>query len=144
MPVAESADDIYATVRGQNRFLFRALSSYIYPMLRLRRRLPSEWVRRQYLPVGNPETTFVFDAVERGERLRISIPPDVLQTHRVMFTAYNRASFPTLWFRIMDAETQTEAMPSQGFWLLRLHPMIPKAPSIDLETIVISRTAAER
>ena len=138
LEVPQDSLDVYERVRGFSGAFYAALAWYIYPMLRLRRWLSERFVTGEVLPFGNPQTTFLFDAVERGERLRIEVPESVLATHKVMFTAYNRASFPTSWFSVASPTTETEPMARQGFWLMRLHPLGPGAPHIPADQIRVT------
>jgi hypothetical protein len=138
----------YESIRGRLPWLFFALQAYVYPLLCLRRWLPERFVALEFLPVGNPETSFRFGPVERGESLAISVPDSLFETHMVFFTAYNRASFPTLWARVESPMTQV-LCPAQGFWLLRIQPRgSAAAADANLKAIRISRlgtgTPAER
>ena len=136
----EASTEIYETVRNRTGLFYRALAGHLYPLLCLRRWVSEGFVHRSFLPVGNPDTTFKFDVVERGDRLHIEVASDLLTTHLVMFTSYNRASFPVHWFRLEENSVDTEPMPCRGFWLLRVQPKesdVPK-PTSD-QILVMSR-----
>lgn len=123
-PLPASATlDAYEVVRGRTGPVYRALAHHVDPVLRLRAWLPSGFVHRTFLPVGDPTNVFLFDVVERGARLRIEVPPAWLETHRVVFTSYNRASFPVQWFRVDAPSVETAPMACSGFWLLRVHAL---------------------
>jgi hypothetical protein len=51
--------------------LLLAMHQYVYPMLVLRRHLPAAFVHAEFLPVGNPETRYVYGACRAGHRLRV-------------------------------------------------------------------------
>ena len=128
-PVPQNPLDVYEMVRGRSPFIFLALHSYVYPLLLLRAWLPRALVRRELLPVGNPETTFKYGTVEKGERVQIALPPESLRTQLALLTIYNRASFPIAWFALSEAVFETAPIAAQGVWVLRLHPRGPEAPA---------------
>jgi hypothetical protein len=136
-PVPASALSVYESLRGRRPWLFVVLQAYVYALLRFRRWLPEPFVRREYLPVANPDTSFLFGSVERNARLAIAVPRSLLDTHLVLFTAYNRASFPTVWFRV-DAPATGVAVPAQGTWLLRVHARTGGAAAADLDAIRVT------
>ena len=131
----DASTEIYETVRNRTGLFYRALAGYIYPLLCLRRWISEGFVHRSFLPVGNPDTTFKFDVVERGDRLHIEVASNLLRTHLVMFTSYNRASFPVLWFRLDETSMDTVPMPCRGFWLLRVQAKEPGVPKITSDQI---------
>ncbi len=138
LPVPSTSLDVYHAVRDRTGLFYWALAWYIYPLLRVRRWLPAAFVTGEFLPAGNPRTSYAFDVVERRQRLSIDIPAPILASHRVMFTAFNRASFPTLWFPITATHTETEPMPQQGFWLLRFHGLSDGAPGVEPGQIAVT------
>ena len=133
----DASTEIYETVRNRTGLFYRALAGYLYPLLCFRRWVSEGFVNRSFLPVGNPDTTFKFDVVERGERLRIEVPSELLATHLVMFTSYNRASFPVHWFRLEENSVDTEPMPCRGFWLLRVQPKESDVPKPTSDQILV-------
>lgn len=133
--------DVYEAVRGRTGPVYRALAHHVEPLLHLRAWLPDGFVQRTFLPVGDPNNTFLFDVFERGERLRIEIPSGWLATHRALFTAYNRASFPVRWFEVEAPMVETAPMAGDGFWLLRVHALAggtPRARAEDARVIRLS------
>ena len=139
---SDASTEVYEQVRHRTGGFYRALAGYLYPVLCLREWLPEAFVRRAFLPVGNPDTTFRFGVVERGERLQIEVPAALLRTHRVLFTSYNRASFPVDWFRVDQAVVETAAMPCRGFWLIRVQAERPDAPAVSAAQIGVARASS--
>lgn len=135
----QASVDAYEVVRDRAGLFYRALASHVDTVLRLRDWLPTDFVHRIFLPVGDPTNTFVFDVVERGERLRIEVPPDWLERYRVVFTTYNRASFPVQWSRVEAPSVETAPMTTDGFWLVRAHPLAAGTPPARGEDIRVVR-----
>ena len=97
----------------------------MFTLLKLRKWLPEPFVRREYLPVGAPETHFFYDAMERGDRLTVHLAPPLVQHFDVYLTTYNRASFPLFWDRVTADGYVSQVMPSDGFYLFRIRPKSP-------------------
>lgn len=143
-PLPPSATlDAYEVVRDRGGPLYRALAHHVDPLLRLRSWLPADFVHRTFLPVGDPTNTFLFDVIERGARLRIEIPPAWLTTHRVVFTTYNRASFPVQWSRVEAPVVETAPMSCPGFWLLRIHPLAAGAAPARAEDVRVTTVPSD-
>jgi len=125
-PIAEDArvDDVgeYETMRH------RCMHHYVFPMLSLKRWLPESFVRQEYLPVGNPQTTFLYGPVERGTTLRVQIPPETLERHLAYLSVYNRASFPVYTTRLQESDVRSPEL-QRGFYLIRLIPLINASDS---------------
>ncbi len=104
----------------QNGF-YRFLSFYVSPMLRLRGWLPASLVEREYLPVGNPETEFIYGLLRRRERLRFQIATNLLKTHDVYVSMYSKYSFPTVSYELDAASLHSGPVaPVDGFYLVRV------------------------
>ncbi|MCM1983812.1 DUF6208 family protein [Lyngbya confervoides] len=138
--VAVPADpnQVYQSLHQRTNLYYRALHYYIYPMLRLRSYLPQAWVQREYLPVGDPDTTFLYDFVEAGDQLQVEVQPDLLPHYWVYLTGYNRASLPVLSQEI-TASTVTSPFDQRGFYLVRIRPKRSRVPDLQPQDIQISR-----
>ncbi|MGZ8216709.1 DUF6208 family protein [Methylomagnum sp.] len=105
------------SVRGKHGAFYGALHYYIHPLLTWRDRLPEGFVRGEFLPVGNPETAFLFGPLEPGERLRVDLNGEAAAVYVVI---YNASSFPLFW-QALSAEGYTSpAMAGRGFYLIRI------------------------
>jgi len=122
-PLAVPADinDFYDDLARRSSFLYVFLHSYVCTLLRHRRWFPRSFVEREYLPAGNPQTNFRYGFVQAGTRLAIELDAGLLHTHDVYFTAYNRASFPVLWYPLTESRHITPAIPATGSYLIRVH-----------------------
>jgi hypothetical protein len=97
------------------------LQWHVYPLLCCRDWLPPELVRRIYLPVGNPETQWLYGLVHEGFALHFDVAEHVLTDHLVYCTVYDRASFPTLPCGSVEKPVQTlEVCGEDGFWATRV------------------------
>jgi Family of unknown function (DUF6208) len=125
VPEADVPDDVldfYHELIRYQRPRHRVWHHYVYPMLRARRYLPEAFVRREFLPVGDRGTQFLFDAFEGGAALEVLADRSVLDDFLVYFTAYDRASFPVGWFEVSACARRTRPLAHDGFWLIRAHP----------------------
>ncbi len=91
--------------------LLLQLHSYLY--LKHRQTLDPDFVYRMYLPVGNPETHFQFDCIEKGQRLIFQQSPEV----HSYISFYDRCSLPVHWQKL-DRDQELIA-PSTGSYLIR-------------------------
>ncbi|MGB3515812.1 MAG: DUF6208 family protein, partial [Elainellaceae cyanobacterium] len=126
-PVSPKVNDFYHTLADQTSGFYRFLHGYIFTLLRWRRWLPASFVRREFLPVGAPETEFFYDAMYAGDRLSLQLASRLVQDFDVYLTVYNRASFPLFWAKV-EAETYlSEPISADGFYLFRIRPKAPDA-----------------
>eukprot|EP00967_Tisochrysis_lutea_P000091 scaffold134_cov29-Tisochrysis_lutea.AAC.2 len=100
---------------------FWALQWHVYPLLCCSSWLPPKLVRRVYLPVGNPETQWLYGPVHEGYALCFVVDERVLSEHLVFCTVYDRASFPVQPCISIEASTRTlEVCEADGFWATRV------------------------
>jgi Family of unknown function (DUF6208) len=114
-------NDFYHDLARRSTFVYLFLHSYVCTLLRYRRWFPRSFVEREYLPAGNPQTTFHCGFLPAGARLVIELDAALLRTHDVYLTAYNRASFPVLWYPLTQVRHATPRMPATGSYLIRVH-----------------------
>lgn len=133
--------DFYRELLRFRRLRHRVWHHYVYPMLRARRFLPDAFVRREFLPVGDRGTQFLFDCFESGAALEVFADDAVLDDFLVYFTAYDRASFPVDWFEVSSSARRLGPLSHDGFWLVRAHPR-RAAASFRPERVTIRRAEA--
>jgi hypothetical protein len=119
-------NDYLQTIRNKTGVFYICLHYYMIEMLRLRRYLPESLVRREYLPVGNPETAFSYGYLPRGQCLAITSSMGIPDSHRLYLTIYNRSSFPVYWGEVRSLPHFTPPADATGSYLLRLHPVRPQ------------------
>ena len=115
-------NQFYRQLPARRGWLYSALNFYVYPLLRWGQGLPQAWVKSVFLPVPNPETHFFYGALDRGERLALELPPDLLNSHRLYFRLYSRDCFPLDWYPITSPSHTTAPLPEQAVYILRVHP----------------------
>ena len=129
--VSPTENDYLGLLRNKHGVFYACLHYYILCMLGLRWHLPESYVRREYLPVGNPETTFLYDYLRRGQCLEITSNHGIPKGHRLYLTIYNRSSFPVLWSEVKSLPYRTHPAEAAGSYLLRLHAMCsPQTPPL--------------
>ncbi len=116
------ANQFYRDLIKRQGVIHQALNGYVYPLLRYRHRLPESFVRQVFLPVPNPETQFHYGALNTGESLRIELAPDLLNTHEVLFSLYNRFCFPVDWYPLREEHHVTQPCDRKCVYILRVHP----------------------
>jgi Family of unknown function (DUF6208) len=129
-------------LRNKDGIFYAGLHYYVLEMLRLRRYLPASFVRREYLPIGNPETAFDYGDLRRGQCLEISSSHGIPEGHRLYLTIYNRSSFPVSWSEVRSLPYRTLPITTNGSYLWRLHavntretpPVWPKHLQVDLRS----------
>jgi hypothetical protein len=128
-PLPPDSNDVYRDLYRRGSWFYAALHYYVFHMLRFRRWLPASFVRREYLPVGDPGTIFRYGFIRAGERLDVAARPELLEGYDVYLTVYNRSSFPVASEQIRDALVSTPPATVDGFYLFRIR----RKPSIILE-----------
>jgi len=118
--VLKTTNDFYKHLAERGTFGYKMMHFYVYVMLRLRFFFPDKFIRDEYLPVGNPETYFLYGALYAGERLKVTADPGLFETHNVYFNVYDRASLPVHWGQIGDTETLTPSVIKKGYYLIRV------------------------
>jgi hypothetical protein len=129
--VPPNENDYLGRLRNKNGFFYACLHYYMLEILRLRRYLPESFVRREYLPVGNPETVFLYGDLRRGQCIEITSIHGIPEGHRLYLTIYNRSSFPVIWSEVRSLPYRTQHAEVPGSYLLRLHAMrSPQTPPL--------------
>jgi hypothetical protein len=107
-------------IRNTKTFFYYCLHYYIFNVLRWANRLPLSFVRNEYLPVGNPDTAFIFGYLEKGTALRITIRPAILSEATIYLAVYNICSFPVFWQTIDEPRYVSKDAPCNGHYLIRI------------------------
>jgi len=113
-------NDFYRQLRRRDSWFYAALHYYVFPMLRFRRWLPESFVRREYLPVGDPGTHFRYGFLRAGAALHVDSDPELFRSYDLYLTVYDRSSFPVLSERIREPAYRTPPAEVDGFYLVRI------------------------
>ncbi len=141
-PLPARVNDFYSRLADAGNVFYRCLQYYVGPMLRYRSQLPEAFVKREYLPAGNPHTDFRYGAVRQGEHLEMEVDPRVLLSHNVYLAVYDRASLPVVWCSIHETEHATPSLPG-GTYLVRLHERQPSSATLANESVRVRVVSAE-
>ena len=131
-------NDFYKDLRDRRGILYTGLHYYVYPMLKYRNWFSTDFVERQYLPVGNPETEFVYGILRPGESLRMETDAAILRSFDIYLTIYNRASFPIIWYRVTDAVHTTGGIAQKACYLIRIHKSDNSAVTFDRKRLRVT------
>ncbi len=108
----------YRNYRG---WFYYALHYYVFNLLQWRSGLSASFVRKEFLPVGNPETHFLYGIARKGEHLAVDINPGLLDQVCVYITFDNKHSFPVFWEEITNEKYESQVVPCDGYYLIRVH-----------------------
>jgi len=118
--VAADSNEFYGDLRNRDSRFYRALHYYVFHMLRFRRFLPESFVRREFLPVGDPGTIFRYGLIRAGDCLGVESRAELLANYDVYLTVYNRSSFPVASEAIREPLKTTDPAAGDGFYLFRI------------------------
>ncbi|MEB3358630.1 MAG: DUF6208 family protein [Synechococcales bacterium] len=126
--VSPKVNAFYGKLAERKSWFYQALHYYVYTLLKLRRWLPEGFVQREYLPVGAPETAFLYGAIAPGHTLRLHLQPPLLEQYDTYLTLYNRASLPLFWEQLRSPDYASPLLPNDGTYLLRIRPKPGSSP----------------
>ena len=86
----------YDIIKAKNWF-YSSLHYYIFTILKLRDILPESFIRKEYLPVGAPDTFFAYNYLEKQQQLQLDIDAEIVDRCNIYFTLYDRSSLPLSW-----------------------------------------------
>ena len=137
--VPKDNNRFYDTLSDRTNLYYLSLHYYIHTLLRLRKSLPQSVVRSEYLPVGDPDTTFLYDYFNRGEALNVQIKPDLFTGYQVFLSVYNRSSLPIFSDEVKTSSYLTPSFQEHGYFLFRLRPKINHTVPIADQDMVIQK-----
>lgn len=120
--VSPNVNNFYKNLIQNKNGFYLALHYYIFTILKYRKWLGESFVRQEFLPVGAPDTEFVYGYLEKGESLNIISPSRLINDYDVYFTVYDRSSLPLDWCQIKDETCLTQPIENNGYYLLRIRP----------------------
>ena len=121
--VSPDENNYLNSLRNKEGILYGCLHYYVLEMLGLRQHLPASFVRREYLPVGNPETIFDDGDLPRGQCIAIASSRGIPEGQRLYLTIYNRSIFSVFWSEVRSLPDRTLPVADTGSYLWRLHAM---------------------
>lgn len=128
-PVPNDVNDFYYDLINSKNWFYSSLHYYIFTILKLKDILPESFIRKEYLPVGAPDTFFAYNYLEQQQQLQLDIDAEIVSNCNIYFTLYDRSSLPLSWEQITTTEYHLSAPQSNGYYLLRIRPK-PKLSNI--------------
>ena len=129
----QSYPECLERIRNYSTLFYLCLHYYVYFILLRQKLFVNSFVKREFLPVGNTETTFFYGILKKGETIKIDITQRLLTHSLVFFTFYNRGSFPVCWEEITQKVYRSQQMPCSGYYLLRVHGTIKQEKEVRLQ-----------
>ena len=111
----------YDLIKAKNWF-YSSLHYYIFTILKLRGILPESFIRKEYLPVGAPDTFFAYNYLQKQQQLQLNIDAEIVNNCNIYFTLYDRSSLPLSWSQITTTEYHLAAPETNSYYLLRIRP----------------------
>lgn len=104
------------SIRDRRHWPSAILHYYVYNMLQWRF-LGEAFLKKEFVPVGNPDTDFEYGFFKTGQELIVK-PREESYPSRVFITIYNRHSFPLKWAEVIDFPHLEHCL-QDGFYLIR-------------------------
>ncbi|MGD1805495.1 DUF6208 family protein [Dapis sp. BLCC M126] len=115
-----NVNNYFQNLRERDNTFYRFLNYYIFTILICQKWLPKEWVRAEYLPVGDPNNEFLYGVVYKDYSLSLELNSLLLANYDVYLTIYNRSSLPISFAQVHTEKYTTPGIETDGFYLLRL------------------------
>ncbi len=121
-PIPQDINDFYHDLIKAKNWFYSSLHYYIFTILKFRKWLPESFVRKEYLPVGAPDTFFAYNYLDKGQALEIDFTSEIIKNFDIYFTLYDRSSLPLSWCQVKSEKYTLPAISNQGYYLLRIRP----------------------
>ena len=118
---ADNNDFYHNLIKSKNWF-YSSLHYYIFTILKLRKILPESFVRKEFLPVGAPDTFFAYNYLPKQQSLALEFTPEIIKHCNIYFNHYDRSSLPLSWCEISTSEYNLATPKTNGYYLLRIRP----------------------
>ena len=106
----------------RDNIFYRSLNYYIFPLLVCDKWLPQALVRKEYLPVGDPNNEFIYGVIYKAYSLHLKLNPLLIYNYDIYLTIYNCSSLPLTFCQITAEKYTTPVIETDGFYLVRLRP----------------------
>lgn len=120
--VPSDINSYYDNLINSKNWFYSSLHYYIFTILKLRHYLPKSFVRKEYLPVGAPDTHFAYNYLDNQQTLKITTAPEIIEQFDIYFTLYDRSSLPLTWCIITETIYTLPPQDTKGYFLLRIRP----------------------
>ena len=120
--VNSNNNDFYHNLIQAKNWFYDSLHYYIFTILKLRKLLPESFVKKEFLPVGAPDTFFAYNYLEQQQGLKLNFTQEIIDNCQIYFNLYDRSSLPLSWCEISATEYDLAAPKNNGYYLLRIRP----------------------
>lgn len=124
-------NSFYDSLINRDNWFYRSLHYYIFTVLKWQKFLPQSFVRREFLPVGAPDTEYFYGDLLQGEILQVGVSSAVLSCYDVYGDIYHRSSFPVSWWQQQTETHKTAPIASNGFYLIRVRKKSSSSAYLD-------------
>ena len=136
-PIPSNINDFYHNLIKAKNWFYLSLHYYIFTILKLRKWLPESFVRKEYLPVGAPDTFFAYNHLDKEQTLQIEFSDEIINNFDIYFTLYDRSSLPLSWCQIKSEKYNLPAREDRGYYLLRIRPNFPSFKTESLQSKIV-------
>ncbi|MDJ0690568.1 MAG: DUF6208 family protein [Xenococcaceae cyanobacterium MO_188.B32] len=136
--IPQNINDFYHNLIKAKNWFYSSLHYYIFTILKFRKWLPESFVRKEYLPVGAPDTFFAYNYLDREQTLQIEFSSEIINNFDIYFTLYDRSSLPLSWCQIKSEKYSLPAREERGYYLLRIRPTSPTFKAESLQSQIVS------
>jgi len=119
-PVNPQINNFYHQIINRKNLFYLALHYYIFTILKYRKNLPEKFVHAEFLPVGAPDTQFIYNYLLKGAVLEVTINPQILEAYHIYLTVYDRCSLPIEFTEIETTKYLTKILENNGYYLFRI------------------------
>jgi uncharacterized protein DUF6208 len=112
------------SIRNKSGLLYRLLHYYIFFHLKHGTK-DANWLRRQFLPMGNPDTDWEYGYLDTGEQLRICLDAVHHRQYNTYVAFYNWASFPIDWCKIQALDWRSAPLVERVGYAVRRVRKVP-------------------
>lgn len=112
--------ELLESIKGRKSRFYFLVHFYVFYLLRYQDRFATAWVRNEFLPVGNPDTAFLYGYLPKGTPLNVVCRQELLDHALVFLSTYNEASFPETWTQVQQRRLTLMPNNSAGAYLVRI------------------------
>lgn len=110
------------SIKGRKTIFYFLLHYYVFYLLKNCNRFSKTLIRSEFLPAGNPETTFLYGYIAKGKVLKLNCESGLFENALVFISVYNEASFPQAWTQVDNIDFTLGGINESGAYLVRVVP----------------------
>ncbi|MBE9049172.1 hypothetical protein IQ243_01890 [Nostocales cyanobacterium LEGE 11386] len=118
--IPANINNFYYDLKNQNNLFYLLLQYYIFIILQFKNLLPESFLKKEFLPVGDPAINYFYGHIKKGQSIHVELDSLIFNSYEVYLTMYNRASFPEFFYQIKEEKHITKTSEFDGFYLFRI------------------------